>query len=122
MTDIAYEKGGLFLRTLEEAVGREKFDRFLRTYFDTFAFQSMDTRRFLDYLKQNLFGGSDERMAELLVDQWVFGPGVPANAPQPQSAAFGKVDQAVAAFQQGTARRPARHPGVDVPPLAALPP
>ncbi|HWM95326.1 MAG TPA: M1 family metallopeptidase [Thermoanaerobaculia bacterium] len=102
MNDIAYEKGKLFLRTLEQAVGREKFDRFLRTYFDTFAFQSMDTRRFLDYLKQNLFGGSEEKMKELQVEQWVFGPGVPANAPQLRSAAFDKVDQAVAAVQQGT--------------------
>ena len=29
MNDIAYEKGALFLRTLEETVGRESFDRFL---------------------------------------------------------------------------------------------
>ena len=62
----------------------------------------MDTRRFLDYLKQNLFSGSDEKMKELQVDQWVYGPGVPSNAPPHRSAAFDKVDQAVAAFQQGT--------------------
>jgi leukotriene A-4 hydrolase/aminopeptidase len=102
MNDIAYEKGKLFLRMLEQSVGREKFDRFLRTYFDTFAFQTMDTRRFLDYLKQNLFAGSDEKMKELQIEQWVFGPGVPPNAPQLRSAAFDKVDQAVAALQQGT--------------------
>jgi leukotriene A-4 hydrolase/aminopeptidase len=102
MNDIAYEKGKLFLRMLEQAVGREKFDRFLRGYFDAFAFQSMDTRRFLDYLRQNLFNGSDEKMKELQIDQWVFGPGVPSNAPPLRSAAFDKVDQAVTAFQQGT--------------------
>ncbi|MFL6290995.1 MAG: M1 family metallopeptidase, partial [Thermoanaerobaculia bacterium] len=102
MNDVAYEKGKLFLRMLEQSVGREKFDRFLRTYFDTFAFQTMDTRRFLDYLKQNLFGGSEEKMKELQVEQWVYGPGVPSNAPQLRSAAFDKVDQTVAAFQQGT--------------------
>jgi leukotriene-A4 hydrolase len=86
----AYEKGKLFLRMLEQVIGRERFDRFVRPYFDTFAFQSMDTRRFLDYLKQNLFSDSDEKMKELQVDQWVYGPGVPSNAPQLRSAAFDK--------------------------------
>ena len=102
MNDIAYEKGSLFLRTLEKAVGRQRFDKFVRGYFDEFAFQSMDTRRFLDYMKQNLFGGSEEKMKELQIEQWVFGPGVPANAVQPTSAAFAKVDAAVAAFNGGT--------------------
>ena len=40
-------KGALFLRTLEEAVGRERFDKFLRAYFDTFAFQPMSAERML---------------------------------------------------------------------------
>jgi leukotriene-A4 hydrolase len=34
MTDIAYEKGAAFLRTIEQAVGRERFDAYLRSYFD----------------------------------------------------------------------------------------
>lgn len=101
MTDIAYEKGALFLRMLEEAVGREKFDRFLRTYFDTFAFQSMDTARFVLYLKQQLLGGDETLARELQVDVWINGPGVPANAPQPRSEAFVTVDQAIEAFAAG---------------------
>ena len=40
---IVYEKGALFLRLLEETAGRERWDQFLRGYFDTFAFQPMDT-------------------------------------------------------------------------------
>jgi leukotriene A-4 hydrolase/aminopeptidase len=101
MSDIAYEKGALFLRTIEEAVGREKFDRFLRTYFESHAFQSMDTRGFLDYLKKNLV--TDPALAQRLqIDAWVFGPAVPANAPQIRSDAFTQVDQAIAAFQGGT--------------------
>src|SRR5207253_1192419 len=38
-TLVPYEKGALMLRTIEEAVGREQFDIFLRGYFDHFAFQ-----------------------------------------------------------------------------------
>ncbi|NNF02651.1 MAG: hypothetical protein HKN22_08190 [Bacteroidia bacterium] len=38
LTDIAYEKGRFFLKTVETAVGREKFDAFLNKYFNEFAF------------------------------------------------------------------------------------
>ncbi|MCU1244330.1 MAG: family peptidase, partial [Acidobacteria bacterium] len=48
---VAYEKGALFVAMLEHAVGRERLDLFLRRYFDTFAFQSMDAPTFLDYLR-----------------------------------------------------------------------
>ena len=47
-----------------QSVGREKLDRFLRTYFDTFAFQSMDSVRFVQYLKQNLLGGDEAQIEE----------------------------------------------------------
>ena len=38
-TLVPYEKGALMLRTIERAVGRERFDTFLRGYFEHFAFQ-----------------------------------------------------------------------------------
>jgi leukotriene-A4 hydrolase len=105
MSDVAYEKGKLFLRTLEQAVGRQRFDKFLRGYFDTFAFQSMDSARFVDYLKKNLLGGDEAKARELKVQEWVYEPGIPDNAVEVRSAAFEKVDQAVAAITnpgQGT--------------------
>jgi leukotriene-A4 hydrolase len=101
-SDIAYEKGALFLRTLEAGVGRERFDAFLRTYFDTFAFQSMDSARFVQYLKQNLLGGDEAPAQRLQVDAWVYQPGVPSNAVKPRSEAFVAVDKAVQAFDAGT--------------------
>src|SRR3546814_2627796 len=36
---IAYDKGATFLRTIEQAVGREKWDAYLKAYFDRHAFQ-----------------------------------------------------------------------------------
>ena len=44
-TLVPYEKGALLLRTIEKAVGRERFDAFLRGYFDHFAFRSITTAR-----------------------------------------------------------------------------
>src|SRR6185295_7435878 len=101
-SEVAYDKGALFLRLLEQSVGREKFDAFLRTYFETFAFQSMDTARFVQYLKQQLLGGDEALAQQLQIDAWIYGPGLPANAPQPRSEAFVAVDQAAQTFAAGT--------------------
>ncbi len=101
-TTAAYEKGYLFLRMLEEAFTREHFDPFLRRYFDQHAFQTITTAKFIEFLKQDLFHGDEKRYAELLVDQWIYQPGLPANSPQPQSARFNQVDAQIAAFAKGT--------------------
>ncbi|HVT58832.1 MAG TPA: M1 family metallopeptidase [Thermoanaerobaculia bacterium] len=101
---IAYEKGALFLTTIEAAVGRERFDRFLRAYFDTFAFQSMDTRRFLAYLHGHLLDATPGLAEKLRLDAWIYGPGLPGDAPflrPAHPAAFAAVDQALAAFAGG---------------------
>jgi len=102
VSDIAYEKGALLLATIEAAVGRERFDRFLRGYFDTFAFQSMDSRRFVAYLKAHLLDAHPGLAESLRLDDWIHAPGLPATAITVRSAAFVRVDQALAAFAAGT--------------------
>jgi leukotriene-A4 hydrolase len=102
VSDIAYEKGALLLATVEAAVGRERFDGFLRGYFDTFAFQSMDSRRFAAYLKAHLLDTHPGLAESLRLDDWIHAPGLPATAITVRSAAFARVDQAVAAFAAGT--------------------
>ncbi|MFN7133676.1 MAG: M1 family aminopeptidase/hydrolase, partial [Myxococcales bacterium] len=42
-SEVPYEKGYLFLRALEEEVGREPFDRFVRAHFSKFRFRSLTT-------------------------------------------------------------------------------
>lgn len=89
VTDIAYEKGYAFLRLLEEKAGRERFDAFLRGYFEEHAFQSMTTDRFLALLHSELINplGIDIDIAA-----WVDGEGVPADEVVPVSDRFEKVD------------------------------
>ncbi len=99
MTDIAYEKGNAFLRVLEEKVGRAKFDAFLRNYFETHAFQSMTTDRFLQYLDEQLIQPNN---IEMNVREWVDGPGLPANAVIPESDMFVKVDTEIERWNTGT--------------------
>jgi leukotriene-A4 hydrolase len=87
VTSVPYEKGALLLRTLEQTFGREKFDVFLRQYFDHFAFQSITTGIFVDYLQKHLLGGN----TQIPLDDWLYKPGLPASAPRPASDAFTKV-------------------------------
>ncbi len=100
MTEIAYEKGGFLLRRIEEVVGRKRFDRFLRSYFDRYAFQSMDTERFLAVLERELLAKRPELRAE--VRRWIYEPGLPESVPQPRSQAFARVEAQAHAFMAGT--------------------
>jgi leukotriene-A4 hydrolase len=93
-----YEKGALFLHTIEQAVGREKFDGWLKSWFDRHAFQPATTEMFLADLRANLIKGDAKLEAALLLDQWVYAPGLPANAVKPDPAAFVAVDKAVSAY------------------------
>lgn len=89
MTDIAYEKGHMFLEMLENTYGRESFDRFLKEYFDNFKFQNMTTERFLKYLDAELISKHDK---EVNVNEWVYGPGLPENTPRISSDRFASID------------------------------
>ncbi len=102
MTQVPYEKGALFLRRLEEAAGRERFDAFLRGYFDRFAFRSVTTADFLAYAAGHLL--DDPALAAVPVEEWVRAPGLPAGAPRPASAAFDAVETAAARWAAGETR------------------
>jgi aminopeptidase N len=102
MTDIAYNKGAAFLRLLETTVGRERWDAYLKSYFDRHAFQPMTTAGFVADLRANLIGKDKELEKKLRIDEWVYGTGLPDNATQPQSDAFAKVQQQVKDFAAGT--------------------
>lgn len=105
LTDIAYEKGYFFLRTIEENAGREKFDQFLRKYFDTFAFQSMTTAKFVDYLRANLIAGDKALEEKIQLDKWIYGQGIPENVAKAQSKEFAAVEAQVADWKQGKAAK-----------------
>ena len=95
MSDIAYEKGYFFLRMLEENIGRENMDSFLKNYFSDHKFQTITTEKFLVYLEKNLLDGKRE---ELLIDDWIFGAGLPSNCPKVISNRFLQAENAVSLF------------------------
>ncbi len=101
MTDIAYEKGATFLRTIEKAVGRARWDAYLKDYFARHAFQSQTTAGFVADLRANLIKGDPKLEAQIGIDQWVYGVGLPDNAVHIKSAAFPAVDALAAAYAKG---------------------
>jgi aminopeptidase N len=98
---IVYDKGAVFLRTLERTVGRERWDAYLRSYFDRHAFQPMTSARFLTDLRANLVGADAALERKLMLDEWVYQPGLPSNAARPDANAFAPVDKALQAFTRG---------------------
>ena len=101
MTDIAYEKGAAFLRTIEQTVGRERFDAWLRGYFDRHAFQPMTDVGFLADIREHLVKGDADLEQRLQLENWIYQPGLPSNAVAPVSQAFVAVDAAAEAFAAG---------------------
>ena len=101
LSDVAYDKGSWFLRTLEQRFGRDVFDPYLRGYFDHFAFQSITSEEMLAYLGPNLIDKYPGKMSMDEVKAWVFAPGIPENAPLPDSPRFNAIDSERSAFLAG---------------------
>jgi hypothetical protein len=98
---IVYDKGAIFLRSIERIVGRPRWDAYLRSYFDRHAFQPMTSARFLADLRANLVHGDADLERRLQLDAWVYRPGIPDNAARPDPQAFAAVDAASHAFNAG---------------------
>jgi leukotriene-A4 hydrolase len=101
LSDVAYNKGSWFLRTLEQRFGRATFDNYLKSYFNHFAFQSITTEQMLAFLKPNLIDKYPGKMSWDEVKDWVYGTGIPKDAPIPDSPRFDAIDKERSAFLAG---------------------
>lgn len=96
----SYTKGGLFMKTLEDLLGRTTLDAFLRDYFRSFSFRWVDDRLFLSRLTATLGRTPD---ASLRLQEWLYGTGLPSNVTAPAGSAIARRVQArVEAFNAGT--------------------
>jgi len=89
MTGIAYVKGALFLKTMENAVGREKFDVFINSYFNHHAFQTITTEDFIAYANENLLKPNN---SDFNMDEWIFEKGIPESCVKIESDRFKIID------------------------------
>lgn len=102
VTSVPYVKGSMFLRTLEHAVGRDRFDRFLRGYFKQFAFQSITTAQFASYLDEELLSGRRRMDPAISVEEWLERPGLPEFRHEPRSEALEVASEAARKWTAGT--------------------
>ena len=96
MTDIAYVKGAYFLRTLEDAVGREAMDAFLENYFSSFAFQTIETAQFEGYLNKHLLQPNG---IEFNTNEWIYQNGLPENCIEITSPRLESMTEMAKAFE-----------------------
>lgn len=76
MTTIPYVKGAFFLKTLEELVGREKFDTFLKSYFKKFQFKTVTTEKFVQFLDSQLL---NPNKLKFNTNEWIYERNIPKN-------------------------------------------
>jgi aminopeptidase N len=105
MTQVPYAKGAALFRLLEETAGRERFDQYLRSYFDRFAFRSITTGIFFDDVRTHLVGNDESIVRNIRLEEWLYKPGLPDNAPVPESAALERVEQQASALGGGAPAR-----------------
>ncbi|MCC5879379.1 MAG: M1 family metallopeptidase [Idiomarina sp.] len=100
-TRVPYDKAAAFLFFLEDRVGRDTFDAFVRQYFADFAFKSLDTLEFEEYLYANLIDEHSDKVSRDEVKEWLFEPGLPDTMVRVEVDAFDRVDEARQAWLDG---------------------
>jgi hypothetical protein len=85
---VPYEKGYLFLVALEAHLGRPAFDALLLAYIERFRFQSITTDDFTAFVQAQAPGA----LAAVRAKGWIDGPGVPDDAPAPNSARLARIE------------------------------
>ncbi len=96
-SSIPYEKGARFFALLERTTGRERFDRFIADYIARFRFTSITSETFVAFLDEKLPGLSREIHAE----EWLYGTGLPKNAPAFHSARLSELKELGTSFASG---------------------
>lgn len=98
LTDIAYVKGAFFLKTIEQKVGRKRFDQFLNKYFQNFSFKTVNTEQFKAYLNAQLLLPNK---LTFNTSEWLYQKGLPKNCIQLYSQRFEKITQLARKFSAG---------------------
>src|SRR4030095_11876110 len=113
-TLIPYEKGASLVALIEQTVGREKFDAYLKGYFQRHAFQPITTAQFLADIRAHLL--TDKAVeAKIRLEDWIFRPAIPDNAIQPKAPQLTEAGEQAAAVLRGVRPAPPPTPGGGTP-------
>jgi leukotriene-A4 hydrolase len=84
-TIIWYQKGEMFLKMLEDTMGRRSFDAFIARYLQLNAYHWVDDVAFGTLLHAMLFQNPDLE-SRLQIDTWLYQGGLPSNVTAPTSS------------------------------------
>jgi leukotriene-A4 hydrolase len=101
-SNVAYEKGALFLYQLEQIYGRAQLDAFLQGWFARHAFTSVTTPQFVAELQQGLMASAPGRVDPEFLSRWIDDSGLPDDARLVRSDAFEQVDAQRLRWEQGS--------------------
>lgn len=98
MSAIAYVKGAFFLKTLEQKVGREKFDQFLNSYFKEFSFKTVNSKMFVTFLEDNLLKPNKIKFNH---KEWIYQESLPTNCIEIKSGRLNRMRDFALSFSKG---------------------
>lgn len=98
---IPYEKGFLLLKTIEAAIGRPRFDRFLTAWLGRHRFGAVTTDDFIALMNELEPGV----LASVDAMQWIDGAGLPPSGWRPKSARLAAVEALVGTVPDENATR-----------------
>ncbi len=94
MTQIPYEKGSLFLRTLEQAFGRAASRRVpAMPILTSMPSKVLPRRDFVEFVRDRLFRQDPQAARSIDLDAWLERPGLPAAFAEPKSVRLAAIDQ-----------------------------
>jgi len=101
-TIIWYQKAEMFLKMLEDTLGRDAYDRSVREYLARNGDHWVDDVSFLQAIRDVSVGGDAALEAKLQLDAWVYGTGLPSNGTAPAtSVLWDRIGVQAAAFRAG---------------------
>lgn len=99
---IWYQKGEMFLKTMEDLLGRDLFDRVIRTYLERNGDHWVDDVSLVEALRDVATGGNASIESALQLDSWIYATGLPSNITAPStSALWNRVGAQADAFRRG---------------------
>jgi aminopeptidase N len=101
VTTVPYVKGAALLHAIEREVGRERFDRYLRSWFERRAFTSVTSEDFIEDVSRHLLADGSSAQSSVDFEQWVYQSGLPSDATSVSSRRLEEVDRRAVAFAKG---------------------
>lgn len=99
---LPYEKGSRFIALLEQQVGRDKFDRFVRDYIEKYRFTSITSEEFIAFVDEKLPGVS----AKVDWKTWFYQSDMPGNAPVFHSTKVDEISKIAEGWASGVRPTP----------------